>query len=249
MKRKNISKRYKNTAFLIALGAHCKKLRVNKGYSIDRLAKESDQLGPAAIQRLETGEADIQISVLYRYAEVLNVPLAQLFKFEFERTSHLKGIILPFEAEELPPKNSVPFYPIHISAGRFDFETAQIDPSGWVRINRKGSLKDFFAAQITGHSMIPTIPPGSICLFKKYTGGMRDGKIMLIQHRGLRDPETGNRFVVKRYQRITPYKGGEDDIPVTIHLLSDNPEYQPIVLRSLREDEISSPAVFIEVIS
>jgi phage repressor protein C with HTH and peptisase S24 domain len=178
--------------------------------------------------------------------------MSTLFDFEFDSSSNFNrsNIILPFEVEEKPPKNSVPFYPIHISAGKFDFDTADTDPSGWVQISRRGPLKDLFSAQITGHSMMPTIPPGSICLFKKYSGGPRDGKIMLIQHRRLRDPETGNRFVVKRYQRITPYKSkSDDDQPAVIHLLSDNPKYPPIVLRSLREDEISSPAVFIEVIA
>jgi transcriptional regulator with XRE-family HTH domain len=247
---KKTIKRYKNIQFLAALGAHCKKIRVSKGYSIDRLAKEGEQLGPAAIQRLETGEADVQVSVLYRYAEVLSIPIAQLFEFEFDSSSDHKDLIIPFESDEKPPRNSVPFYPIHISAGKFDFETADTAPSGWVQIHRRGPLKDYFSAQITGHSMMPTIPPGSLCLFKKYTGGSRDGKIMLIQHRGLRDPETGNRFVVKRYQRITLYKNeGDEDLAVTIHLLSDNPKYPPLVLHSLREDEISSPAVFVEVIA
>lgn len=248
--RPTVTKRYKNSAFMCALGVHCRKLRMSKGYSIDRLSKEGEQLSPAAIQRLESGEADVQISVLFRIAQVLNIPLFQLFKFDYDRSLELEGKVIPFDIDERPPKNAVPFYPIHISAGKFDFESENIDPTGWVIIHRKGSLKDLFAAQILGHSMIPTIPSGSLCLFKKYTGGPRDGKIMLIQHRGIKDPETGNKFVIKRYQRITPYSAsssGEHD-SVTIHLLSDNPEYPPIVLKNIKEFEISSPAMFLEVI-
>jgi transcriptional regulator with XRE-family HTH domain len=75
------SARYKNVPFLKSLGAHCRKLRESKGYSIDRMYREGDTLSPGAIQRLETGSGDVQVSLLYRYAEVLNVPIWQLLKF------------------------------------------------------------------------------------------------------------------------------------------------------------------------
>lgn len=44
--------------------------------------REGDQLSPAAIQRLENGTHDVHISVLYRYAEVLQIPMKSLLDFE-----------------------------------------------------------------------------------------------------------------------------------------------------------------------
>ena len=43
------------------------------------------------------------------------------------------------------------------------------------------------------------IPNGSICLFKPYTGGSRDGKILLIENRDLQDPDFNSAFTIKTY--------------------------------------------------
>jgi transcriptional regulator with XRE-family HTH domain len=75
------NKRYKNPAFLKKLGENCKRLRVAKGYSIDRMYREGTSLSPGAIQRLENGTADVHISLLYRYADVLGVDPYLLLKF------------------------------------------------------------------------------------------------------------------------------------------------------------------------
>lgn len=79
--KKTASNRYKNVAFRKALGDHCKKLRIKNGYSIDRMWREGEQLSPAAIQRLENGTHDVHVSLLYRYAEVLDLPLKELLNF------------------------------------------------------------------------------------------------------------------------------------------------------------------------
>ena len=41
---------------------------------------------------------------------------------------------------------------------------------------------DYFACKIIGESMNRVIPNGSICLFKPYTGGSRNGKIVLVEN-------------------------------------------------------------------
>jgi transcriptional regulator with XRE-family HTH domain len=76
------SPRYKNPSFSKKLGDRCRKLRESKGYSIDRMYREGDQLSPGAIQRLESGGADVHVSLLYRYAEVLGIPAFELLRFE-----------------------------------------------------------------------------------------------------------------------------------------------------------------------
>ncbi|PIS10380.1 MAG: hypothetical protein COT73_09700 [Bdellovibrio sp. CG10_big_fil_rev_8_21_14_0_10_47_8] len=82
-KRIQPPRRYKNAAFQKALGAHCKKLRIKAGYSIDRMYREGECLGPGTIQRLETGSNDVHVSVLLRYAQVLDIEPAKLLSFKF----------------------------------------------------------------------------------------------------------------------------------------------------------------------
>ena len=82
-----VSKRYRNISFQKALGEHCREIRIKKGYSIDRMYREGDQLSPGAIQRLERGEGDCHISLLYRYARVLNIPPYELLKFQIPKKS------------------------------------------------------------------------------------------------------------------------------------------------------------------
>lgn len=246
--KKKSGQRYQNKAFHLALGAHCRKLRIKKGLSIDRMSKEGDRLSPGAIQRLETGAADVQVSLLHRYAEVLELPVMELLNFEYSMEGS-DSEILPYVEGERAPKSAVPFYPIEVAAGAFGIDNYDVQPQGWVVVEKRGPLKDFFVVRVTGKSMEPTIPSGSFCLFKKYSGGSRNGQIMLIQSRGLVDPESGGSFVLKRYQRITPVGESSSREGVTIHLLSDNPRFPPIVLKNIQEDEVITPAVFVEVLS
>lgn len=258
MKKKSPVVRYQNKTLLFALGQHCRALRLKKGLSIDRMTKSGERLSPGAIQRLETGEADVQFSLLYRYSQVLEIPLKQLLDFDYSKAED-QVEILPFEEGTRAPKGAVPFYSIEVAAGIFKNENYYTDPQGWVIVDRRGSLRDFFAVQITGKSMEPTIQDKSICLFKKYSGGSRNGQIMLVQAKGLVDPESGGNFVVKRYKRInsltTEKSPAEKNITdensregVIIHLLSDNPKFAPIILTRAHEDMVSTPAIFIEVL-
>lgn len=105
-----------------------------------------------------------------------------------------------------------------------------------------------FAAIVRGESMEPLIPNGSLCLFRKYTGGSRQGKIFLVQAHGLQNPETGEAFVIKKYQRQTPPRAAQDDNPTVIHLLSLNPQFPPIVLVGLEDGAVKTIAEFMRVI-
>lgn len=77
-----LRKRYKNVRFLKALGWQCRLLRVMKGLSVQGVANLSKNLSPASIDRLERGTADVQITVLLRYAQAIDVPLHELLDFK-----------------------------------------------------------------------------------------------------------------------------------------------------------------------
>lgn len=243
-------KRYKNQAFLTALGENCRRLRLQRGYSIDRLARESEQLSPASIDRLENGSGDSQILVLVRYAQTLNVSLLDLFSFVKNMQDLSKdNRIIPYEEGSKPPLGYIPVYPLHVAAGLFgDGHETSEQPIGWVDANiRTGSL-EYFASFVHGESMQPRILDGSLCLFRKYTGGSRQGKIFLIRAQGLKNNETGESFVLKKYVRQTPPRSNQAEAPAIIHLISENPRFSPIVLVGLQDEDIQTIAEFIRTI-
>lgn len=245
--------RYKNDLFLKSLGQHCRQLRKQKGLSIDRFAKESDQLSSGTIDRLERGLADSQILVLLRYAEVLGCSMLDLFSFlkdNPELSVYKDSRIIPYEEGTKPPVRHVPVYPLKVAAGRFSNSelASEAIPIGWVDASLKTDSADYFAAFVRGESMLPKISDGDLCLFKRYTGGSRQGHTFLIQARGLKNAETGEAFVVKKYVRQTPARQSEDDDMSIIHLVSENPKFPPIILMGASDEEIQVLAEFIKVI-
>ena len=110
----------------------------------------------------------------------------------------------------------------------------------WRRIevpSRYKASSDLFACKVEGESMNKVIPNGSICLFRKYTGGSRNGKIVLVEHTSLQDPETGSGYTVKEYHSK---KNVDDDQwshqSITLKPLSNNEGYMDI---ELGDDELS----------
>lgn len=64
------------------------------------------------------------------------------------------------------------------------------------------NLKDtgnYFACKVLGDSMNRVIPNGSICLFKIYTGGSRNGKILLVENLDIQDTDFNSAFTIKTY--------------------------------------------------
>jgi len=44
------------------------------------------------------------------------------------------------------------------------------------------------------------IPNGSWCLFREPSDGSRNGKVVIVQSRGIQDPDTGAQYTVKIYR-------------------------------------------------
>ena len=117
------------------------------------------------------------------------------------------------------------------------------DPSTrWIEVDSGRRLTaDMFTAAVVRRSMEPRIPEGSVCLFRRPAAGSRNGRIVLARLRDAVDPETGERFTVKRYRSE---KRSAEDGPwrhVRITLEPLNPEFAPIEL--VAEDDRGSSAV------
>lgn len=72
--------------------------------------------------------------------------------------------------------------------------------------------------------------------------------MFLIQASGLKDTETDESLVVKKYVRITPPRSSQEDSPFVIHLISETPKFSPIILMGASDDEVQIFAEFIRVI-
>jgi hypothetical protein len=115
-------------------------------------------------------------------------------------------------------------------------------PDGIVRPQRA------FVAQVVGRSMLPTIQDGAWCLFSQAHSGNRKGKILLVQHRDISDPETGGSYTIKRYRSEKIKDADTLWRHARIILEPDNPEFQPIVLEAESEDDVRVVGEFLRVI-
>lgn len=96
-------------------------------------------------------------------------------------------------------KNLVPFYDFYAAAGTF---SEMQEAKEFTLIEGPESLNknnNYFACKIVGESMNRVIPNGSICLFKPYTGGSRNGKIVLIENYDVYDNDFNSAFTIKTY--------------------------------------------------
>lgn len=95
-------------------------------------------------------------------------------------------------------KNPIPLYDFYAAAGSFS-ELQSENNFTLIEGPENSSDKNYFACKVIGESMNRVIPNGSICLFRPYNGGSRNGKIMLIENRNIQDPDFNSAFTVKTY--------------------------------------------------
>ena len=103
------------------------------------------------------------------------------------------------EVKVIELRNPVPLYNFYAAAGSFSEMQSEKEFEMIEGPENRTNLTDYFACKVVGESMNQIIPNGSICLFKYYTGGSRDGKIMLIENRDIQDEEFNSAFTVKLY--------------------------------------------------
>jgi superfamily II DNA or RNA helicase/HKD family nuclease/phage repressor protein C with HTH and peptisase S24 domain len=103
------------------------------------------------------------------------------------------------EATNDQPQFTIPFYDLYAAAGSFS-ELQSENSFSQIDVDEKYAKgNDYFALKVIGESMNRRIPNGSICIFKKHSGGSRDGKIVLVENRDIQDPDFESRFTVKTY--------------------------------------------------
>jgi len=143
----------------------------------------------------------------------------------------------------------VPLIPLDVAAGAFgDPQHVEDGDFEWVEVEPRQRLRQgMFVARVVGRSMEPEIPDGSYCLFRAPVEGSRQGKTVLVQLRDTADPETGQRYTVKRYESRKAAHGDSWQHEQIV-LKPTNPEFEPIVLTGKDSGELNMIAEFVEVL-
>ena len=163
--------------------------------------------------------------------------------------------VIPFRPRTVEPKpeeryvTCVPLVLLKAAAGAFsDPQHIEDDGFEWVAVESRHRLRPgMFVAQVVGKSMEPVIPDGAWCLFRAPVEGTRQGKTVLVQLRDAIDPESGQRYTVKRYESE---KAAEGDSwrHERITLKPLNPDFDPIVLTGTDQGELQVIAELVEVL-
>ena len=108
-----------------------------------------------------------------------------------------------------PYISHVPLIDIKAAAGQFSDVQFQ-ESNQWIELPEHIKVSEgMFVLQVIGESMNRRIPNGSWCLFKANPVGGRSGKVVLVQHRNIEDPDHGGTYTVKVYHSEKRYADGE----------------------------------------
>ena len=144
-----------------------------------------------------------------------------------------------FRTENIKPfENSVPLYDLKVAAGNFG-ELQQVDDVQWVNIPKRiRPSEDLFACQVVGESMNKIIPNGSYCLFRKYSGGSRNGQIVLVESTYIQDSNFGSCYTIKEYdsKKYEDQEGWKHQ-SIVLKPISKDVSFENIVLK---DDELPS---------
>lgn len=93
-------------------------------------------------------------------------------------------------------------------------------------------------------------PNGARCLFRLNPGGTRLGKIVLVQHRDIHDPDTGAQYTVKVYEseKIATDDGGWRHARIRLRPDTDAQGYEAIVFDAESVAELKVVAELVAVL-
>ncbi|MCT3698372.1 DNA/RNA helicase domain-containing protein [Elizabethkingia anophelis] len=169
----------------------------------------------------------------------------------------LKQFIQPFNSStqqnsiqisDIPSENSIPFYDLNIAAGSFS-ELQELENIKYIELDGINNNEDYFVCTVKGESMNRIIPNGSICLFKKYSGGSRNGLITLVEGRNITDIEFGSNYTIKEYssKKVTDEEGWRHE-EITLLPKSNDPCLKPIILRDEETIDFNVLGIFVRVL-
>ncbi len=142
----------------------------------------------------------------------------------------------------------LPFYSLRAACGKFG-DGEDVECKGWVKVEGCGRLdEEMFVVQASGRSMEPKIHDGDLCVMRANPEGTRQGKIVLAEHRGIEDPDTGGTYSIKKYssEKFATEDGSWRHKEIT--LLPLNSDYEPIPISEDDGDSFRIVAEFLKVL-
>lgn len=144
-----------------------------------------------------------------------------------------------------PYVTHLPRYALRSAAGAFGEQIA--DPneiSAWVEAPDQLRLsRDMFVCEVYGRSMEPLVPSGSLCVFRQFGAGSRNGKRVLVEDRS----ETSNRYTLKVYRSQKSKSSDDTWSQSSIDLEALNPEF-PVLHLSADENRYAVLAEFVSLL-
>lgn len=198
--------------------------------------------------RIGTNEEELKNYIINIYKTIMYRGIKGTFIYACnnELSEYLKMHIQTFKKEipfriikkenVIPYVNSIPLVDISAAAGNFSDQQTHSEFT-WIELPINISVHEgYFVCKVVGESMNKIIPNGSYCLFKKYEGGSRNGKIVLVESTNIQDSEFGSGYTVKEYHSNKEISNEEwRHESITLRPLSSILDYKEI---NLSDDEL-----------
>lgn len=159
--------------------------------------------------------------------------------------------VLPIR-EVRPYVNAVPLIDLKIAAGGFSDEQRLLeDGTLWIQLPDEFKMgHGIFVAQVVGESMNRRVPNGAWCVFRANPTGTRNGKVVVVEHRDISDPDTGSRLTIKVYEseKVEADEGGWRHQRIILKPDSTDSRYQPIILLPEQADSLEVRAELIAIL-
>jgi uncharacterized protein len=146
--------------------------------------------------------------------------------------------------------NAVPQFNFKVAAGLFT-SNQNVSDYIWVELPKHYKPSpEYFVCQVKGESMNKVIPNGSWCLFKKYTGGTRNGKIVLVKHQDIIDGGHSYGFTVKKYESEKQATGDSwRHKRITLVPLSFDASFKNIEINSSDSHQLEVLGEFLDILT
>ena len=212
---------------------------------VEQTEMNNDKGKPIPVVKIRFNLINPVSSNMYNYLhETISAAKAK----ETNRTEEVqKPRVLKFEKKLANP---IPLYDFYAAAGSFSEMQSEKEFSLIEGPASGHSTDDYFACKIVGESMNRVIPNGSICLFRTYTGGSRNGKIVLVENMDIQDQDFNSAFTIKTYSSekfMTDQGWGHTQIRLRPNSFDES--YEDIIIDESNGAEMRVVAEFVKVLS
>jgi superfamily II DNA or RNA helicase/HKD family nuclease/phage repressor protein C with HTH and peptisase S24 domain len=217
--------------------------------SVVQTSMNSDNGKKVAVVKIRFHLKSPVSDVMYRYLEENRKETSADVIRPIKSINSQNVIVFPDEKEGEKVLPTIPLYDFYAAAGSFSEMQSEKNYTN-LEVSSKYASIDYFACEIIGDSMNRVIPNGSICLFKKYEGGSRNGKIVLVENRDIQDSEFNSAFTIKTYSSskvIT--EEGWSHAAITLRPNSFNKAYEPIVIDERNSEGMRVIGEFVKVLN